>query len=365
VLWFWIVEGLALVLATAALWGDRARADAIGGTLAQVADMEPPPATVIVPVRAGDSALREKLMTLRAQDYPHYELLAVAARADQIPPGALPERITVVLDGEAGPDATITELVLAAVRSARRNSQILTFTTGEGFHPRLWLRALVAPLAAEEVGASTAARWYLPEPPDFWSLVRSIWNAPGAGLFGPGLAPWSAYGTLAIRKDFFFEAGVPELWKETKDCDRGLMAALHAAGQKILLAPGALTGSRNRVGVGEFFRAARAQMMEARATQPRVWWVLAAFFAVQCVAMVAAIAASLAGSRIAEWALVALWGLTMLKGTNYATMARAQLPEQKVWFERHGWVHALWVPLAMWIWLAVLIFSLGPRNKRL
>jgi hypothetical protein len=80
--------------------------------------------------------------------------------------------------------------------------------------------------------------------------------------------------------------------------------------------------------------------------------------------MAAALGASVSGSRGAEWALVAQWGLTMLKGTNDATLAKAQLPAHKTWFDRHGWVHSVWVPLAMWVWLAVMISSLGSRSKR-
>ena len=60
-----------------------------------------------------------------------------------------------------------------------------------------------------------------------------------------------------------------------------------------------------------------------------------------CGATAAAIVASLRGSRGAEWALVALLGLGMLKGLNRATLAKAELPEREAWFKRHAWVHAL------------------------
>jgi hypothetical protein len=73
--------------------------------------------------------------------------------------------------------------------------------------------------------------------------------------------------------------------------------------------------------------------------------------------MAAAITASLRGSRGAEWALVAQLGLGMLKGVNRATLARAELPDREAWFKRHAWVHALWVPLATWVWLWVLLAS--------
>jgi hypothetical protein len=47
----------------------------------------------------------------------------------------------------------------------------------------------------------------------------------------------------------------------------------------------------------------------------------------------------------------------MLKGLNRATLAKAALPEQEAWFRRHTWVHAIWVPLATWVWLAAFALS--------
>jgi hypothetical protein len=57
----------------------------------------------------------------------------------------------------------------------------------------------------------------------------------------------------------------------------------------------------------------------------------------------------------------------MLKGVNRATLARAELPEYEAWFERHAWLHALWVPLATWFWLLILVasaFPLRPVSKK-
>ena len=35
--------------------------------------------------------------------------------------------------------------------------------------------------------------------------------------------------------------------------------------------------------------------------------------------------------------------------------AKAELPEHKKWFDRHGWVHTWFVPFTTWIWLITLI----------
>ena len=136
------------------------------------------------------------LAALRAQDYPNYELLVVAASAESIPPGALPSNVNVVLPDEGTAVAGATDLLLTAIRMSRKNTQVLAFAEGSGEYSKDWLRALAAPLARDGVGASTGYRWYLPEPPDFWSLMRSVWNAPIAGLFGPGDAPFAWPGAV-------------------------------------------------------------------------------------------------------------------------------------------------------------------------
>jgi hypothetical protein len=71
--------------------------------------------------------------------------------------------------------------------------------------------------------------------------------------------------------------------------------------------------------------------------------------------MAAAVAASILGNRLAEWALLVELSPGMLKGTNRVVLAKAELPEFKKWFDRYGWVHTWWVPFVTWVWLITLI----------
>jgi hypothetical protein len=162
---------------------------------------------------------------------------------------------------------------------------------------------------------------------------------------------------MAIRKETFFEIGVLEYWKNAVSDDYALLAALRAAHRGIAYAPGALAPSLERITGRGFFEWTRRQMILTRVYCPRLWWtgLVAHFF--YCGGMAASIAASLGGSRLAEWALLAQLSPGMLKGLNRATLARAALPEHEAWFRRHAWVHAIWVPLATWLWLAALVSS--------
>src|SRR5438105_9577911 len=141
-----------------------------------------PRAAIVVPVTGESDGLRESLRSLAVQDYPDYELIVAAPDADSIPPGALPPMVKVALGG--APDRI--SLLETGMRAALRRSKVFAFAGSSGVVSRFWLRALVAPLADESVGASTGFRWYAPDPPTFWSLMRSVWNGVIAGRLGPG-----------------------------------------------------------------------------------------------------------------------------------------------------------------------------------
>jgi hypothetical protein len=358
VFWFWLFVGPALVLAVLSLRGERKRARFVAEQLHPVGDVHLPPVTVIVPIEDATDGLCENLASLVALDYPDYELIVAVRTATAIPPAVLPSGVIVVLGGarEAGGSDRIKNLS-AGVRVSRKRSQIFAFATGAGRVSKNWLRALAAPLSDPEVAASTGYCWYTPEPPSFWSLMRSVWNAPVAGLLGPGYNPFVWAGAMAMRKETFFELHVTEAWRSARSEEGILLRAIRKTHRAIAFAPGAMVAVAGRVSAREFLRFARLQMDIARVYLPRLWWSALLAHVFYCGAMAAAIAASVRGSRGAEWALVAQLGLGMLKGVNRAVIARAEFPDREAWFKRHAWVHAVWVPLATWVWLWVLLGS--------
>jgi cellulose synthase/poly-beta-1,6-N-acetylglucosamine synthase-like glycosyltransferase len=359
---YWFLTGPALLLALLSLVGERKRAAYVARRLAGW-PRDLPPATVIVPVKGSDEGLRENLAALAALDYPDYELIVTAHSAGDIPPGVLPARVKVVLAHGADPvGAEKIQNLMAAVRAARKHSRVLAFADSDGRVSRGWLRALVAPLQEPGVGASTGYRWFLPEPPDFWSLMRGVWDAVAAGMLGPGDCLFAWGGAMAIRKEVFFEARIPDFWQGALSDDYALSRAVHAAGLSIAYAPGALTPCREHITCGRFFGWIRRQMAITRIYAPRLWWAALIAHIFYCGGMAASVAASIRGNRLAEWALIAQLSPGMLKGLNRATLAKASLPEYEAWFKRHAWVHAIWVPLGTWVWLVALVSSAFARS---
>ena len=359
---YWFLAGPALLLAALSLRGERKRAAYVARRLAEPAG-DLPPATVIVPVKGSDEGLRENLDALAALDYPDYELIVAAHAAGDIPPGVLPARVKVVLAHGTDPDtAEKIRNLMAAVRAARKHSRVLAFADSDGRVSRGWLRALVAPLSEPGVGASTGYRWFLPDRSDFWSLMRGVWDAVAAGTLGPGNNRFAWGGAMAIRKQVFFEARVPEFWQGALSDDYALSRAVHAAGLSIAYAPGALTPSREHIAGGRFFAWIHRQMAITRIYAPRLWWAALVAHIFYCGGMAAGVVALARGSRWAAGALVAQLAAGMWKGRNRATLAKASLPGYEAWFRRHAWVHAIWVPFGTWVWLVALVSSAFARS---
>lgn len=351
---FWIFAGPAVLLAFLSLLGERRRARYAARCIAR----QPralPRACVIVPVKGHDEGLRENLAALAALDYPDYDLIVVARSALDIPPGVLPRRATIVLaHGEEAMASEKVQNLAAAVRAAGMRPQVFAFADSDGRVTPRWLRALVAPLEEPGVGASTGYRWFVPQPPAFWPMLRSVWDAAAMSRLSPGGAPFAWGGAMAIRKETFFEIGVLGAWKNAIGDDYALSAAVRSAGLRIAYAPGALVPSHERLSAREFLAWARRQMVVTRFYNPRLWWLGLTAHLVYCGGMAASAAAASLGNRLAVWALAAQLLPGMWKGRNRAAQARAALPEYQRWFKRHGWAHAVWTPLATWVWLIVL-----------
>jgi hypothetical protein len=192
--------------------------------------------------------------------------------------------------------------------------------------------------------------------------MRGVWDAVAFGRLGPGDSPFAWGGAMAIRREVFAQASVAERWKNTISDDYALAAAVHAAGLRIAYAPGALTPCYDHTTAGRFFSWMRRQLRITRACRPGLWWAALIAHVFYCGGMAASLIAIFGGSRLAEWALLAQLSPGMLKGMNRATLAKAALPQCDAWFKRHQWVHAMWVPLATWLWLWALIASAFGRT---
>lgn len=355
--WYWLFVAPAIVLAFFSLRGEGRRAKYAASRLS-ASDHSMPPVTLIVPVKGEDEGLRENLAALASLDYPDYELIVAARQAADIPHNVLPSHVRVVLSHAAESETSEkVQNLLAAVRVARKRSEVFAFADSDGRPTKRWLQALVAPLSEPGVGAVTGYRWFLPEPADFPSLLRAVWDSVAAGMLGPGDNPFVWGGAMAIRKEVFFRARVPDCWDGEINDDYALAEAVHGLPCSLAFAPGALTPAREHTSFVRFFSWSRRQMAMTRLYSPRLWWPGLVSHIFYCTAMTASALFAARGYLPAIGALVLQLAPGMWKGRCRARLARRALPEHESWFRRCGWAHWLLVPFATWAWLLAFASS--------
>lgn len=354
---FWTLTTIALALGVFSLLGDGRRNRLVAQRLRQPPLTETPPASIIVPIKGYDEGLAENLASLANQDYPDYELIVVARTIQDVPDGVLPPIARLILAADGNPDTgeKVNNLLVAVGRVAHE-TEILAFADSDGRCTSGWLTSLVQGLNEDRAGASTGYRWHIPEPPDFWSLVRSVWNGVVAGELGQS-ARFAWGGAMAIRRDLFYTARVPEFWHGAVSDDYTLTAAVHAAGLRVVYAPGAYVASTDHIGGREFLRWIVRQMVIAKVHDPQLWTKAFAGHVLYCFAQILAAIVAIQGHLVGLGALAAIFILGMVKGANRLQLAKIVLPAYKDWFARHGWVHIWWVPIGTWVWMYSLLVS--------
>ena len=264
-------------------------------------------------------------------------------------------RLIVAGDGDRETGEKINNLLVAVGRVCNE-SEVLAFADSDGRCGPGWLTALVKGLTEEGAGAATGYRWHVPVPPDFWSLVRSVWNGVVAGELGQS-AKFAWGGAMAIRRDVFQSARVPEFWYGSVSDDYTLTAAVHAAGLRVTYAPGAYVASTDHTKGREFLSWIVRQMVIAKVHDPKLWTKAFAGHVLYCSAQMVAAIVAVQGHVVGLGALAAIFSLGMVKGANRLQLAKMVLPEYHGWLQRHGWVHIWWVPLATWAWMYSLLVS--------
>ncbi|HEX8137867.1 MAG TPA: glycosyltransferase [Pyrinomonadaceae bacterium] len=240
-----------------------------------------PYASVIAPVRGLDQGMRDNLRALLEQDYPAYEIVFVTDRASDPSLAMIEEacrafarsevKTRVVVAGAAEESGQKVHNLRAAVAQIDNLSSVLVFVDSDARPRPIWLRALVAPLCDEGIGAATGYRWFIPVEGGFASHLRSCWNASIASALGEhGLKNFCWGGSTAIRLETFRRLNMREKWRGALSDDFAMMRALREARLPIQFVPACLTPS--------FEDCSAAELLEFTTRQLKITRVYAASF---------------------------------------------------------------------------------------
>lgn len=251
--------------------------------------------SVFVPCRGVDDGLKENVTALFAQDYPQFEIIFVFDRREDPAIGAIEKArhsfrkksgptMRIAIAGPAVESGQKVHNLRAAVREADPKTEVFVFVDTDACPQKYWLRSLVAPLADENLGATTGYRWFVPIRGRLTSHLRSVWNAAIASALGANEQKNFCWGgSTAIRRATFDEIEVRDHWKGTVSDDFTLTRLLHRAGRPIKFVPQCLTPSYEDCGARELLEFTNRQLKITRAYASHLWravFIGSAFFIV-------------------------------------------------------------------------------------
>ena len=229
--------------------------------------------SVVAPTRGLEVGFVDNVRPLLEQDYPRYEIRFVFddPQDPSLPLvndlGAAP-----VIAGPATDTGQKVHNLIAAVREIDPRCEVLVFVDTDARPATDWLRKLVAPLADEQVGASTGYRWFVPEKGGVASRLRGVWNASIASALGADTTKNFCWGgSTAIRRSTFEELKVVEHWRGTVSDDFTMTRVLKEAKLPIHFTPHCLVPSVGDCGWRELFEFTTRQIKITRVYAPHLW----------------------------------------------------------------------------------------------
>jgi len=325
--------------------------------------------TVVVPCRGLDEGLQDNLDTLFRQGYTAYEIIFVVD-SDDDPALEIIEKVRrlwenvrypltrVVVAGTASESGQKVHNLIAAVNVADVRSEVFVFVDSDARPRRDWLRALVAPLADERVGAATGYRWFIPSN-NFASHLRAVWNASIASALGENSrANFCWGGSTAIRRETFTRLRMVEHWRGTLSDDFALTRALQNARLPVHFVPRCLTPSHEVCSPRALLEFTTRQLRITRVYAPHLWRIVLIsnflFVAVFYGGLALTLLRFRRGTPYAlPLALVAsIFALGSAKALlRLRAVALALAPEEKIWRAQTLAAHVLLWPLASALFL--------------
>src|SRR6266404_2205955 len=242
-----------------------------------------PYVSVFAPCRGLEEGLEENINALFRQDYRSYEIIFVSDCADDPALGLIRKLISdqvhtnrvstkIIIAGVASDSGQKVHNLRAAVTESDPRSEAFVFVDTDARPPSHWLRALVAPLADEKIGAASGYRWFIPVDGSLASHLRSVWNASIASALGAGRDKNFCWGgSTAIRRSTFEKLRITERWRGTVSDDFTLTRALHEAQLPVHFVPACLVPAQDSCTLRELFEFTNRQLKITRVYAPHLW----------------------------------------------------------------------------------------------
>src|SRR5262249_23637889 len=245
---------------------------------------------------------------LLSQDYPRYEVVIVVDHVDD-PAWEMAQRIVprfskarVRLEMLANPSETCSlkcSSLLQAISGLDESIEVFAFLDVDTTPYPDWLRELVSPLTIDGIGATTGARWFMPQQPTWSSIVRYQWGLAAVLTCNALGIAWG--GTLAIRRDAFQRAGLKEKWAGAYCEDTMIPMSLRPLGLRLEYLPRMVMVNRDPCSLHGFFEWCTRQMLTTRLYHRRAWRPIIAHALVSALAWIAPVILAVWAIGVQDW----------------------------------------------------------------
>ncbi len=191
-----------------------------------------PRTLVMVPCRGVDYSLEENLRSVRDQDYPSFEVIAIVD-SEEDPCVKVLDRLSIerIVSDFSCKECSGKTMALSTALSERRDFDAYVICDSDIRVSSTWLRSLVSPLADSRVGLSTTFPYFNPVG-GIWSRIKSLWGIVGQSMMESRLTRFGWGGSLAFRKDLMDDHSFG-IFAESVSDDTALSSICKAKGLSI------------------------------------------------------------------------------------------------------------------------------------
>jgi cellulose synthase/poly-beta-1,6-N-acetylglucosamine synthase-like glycosyltransferase len=356
-----------LMIAAIQAWGVEHYAGWLRqSTLPAPQTIDYPPAAIVLSLRGTDPFLEECLQRLAGQDYPQFEIHVIVDHPTD-PAWTVVEDwirehpgqpIQLSFLEERSEHAYLkTSAVRQSVLGLGTSVEVVVMADADTLVGKRWLKEMVTPLLASEVGVVTGNRWYDPNVTGWGSLVRYIYNGACMTPMLLMQAVWG--GSLAMRREVFATQYFADRMLDTPTEEAAIQDAMRATGLRSVLQPAAIILNSEPCTLWSCFAFVRRQLIWTRLYYPS-WWqvvvgavmaylIFSATFIAACMAAftgASIVASVLAGVLFLEL-LVSQWSLERLQRSISRSVEASQ--------EKPFPVISMWTRLRMLIALPLAL----------
>ena len=336
-----------------------------------------PRTAVICPCRGMEAGLERNLVSLCEFSHQNYEVFFVLA-SESDPAYSLVKRVaassrvkaTVIIAGKPMGCSEKVHNLRTAIEQLPPEFEILVFADSDGRPGKSWLQRLAAPLSDSRIGATITMRWFIPNKNDLPTALLASWNASVVTMLGDHNKNFCWGGGTAIRRAFFEEIGMMDIWQYSFSDDYSLTAALERSGRFILFLPECLTVSYVETDLAGLLEFTNRQVRITKVYRPQIWATAFATHFLYCITLLIGCYVALRltlDSRPATQVLLLLTLpllLASIRGTLRVLGVSEALPAARAQIMGQSWIYILLTIFTPYLYLINFLCSLVGRKVR-